>query len=63
MKSWEWFLGSLGGFVIIPYLWFRGKDLEEKTEKAINYAGYIGLAIICLFILAIVLTATKKRRG
>jgi len=60
MKSWEWFLGSLGGFVIIPYLWFKGKSLEEKTEKAINYAGYIGLAIICLFILVVVIALWSK---
>ena len=54
MKSWEWFLGGLGGFVIIPYLWFKGKGLQEKTEQGIKTAGYIGIAIICVFILVVI---------
>ena len=50
MNSWEWFLGGLGGFVIIPYLWFKGKKLEETAEKSIKIAGYIGIIIIILFL-------------
>lgn len=54
MKSWEWLLGGLGGFVIIPYLWFKGKKLEEKTEQGIKLAGYIGIGIICLLVLLLI---------
>ena len=50
MKPWEWFLGGLGGFVIIPYLWFKGKKLEETAEKSIRIAGYIGIVIIIVLL-------------
>lgn len=46
MRWWEYF----GGLFLAPYLWFKGKDLQEKTEKAINIAGYIGVVIIVVLL-------------
>lgn len=46
MRWWEWF----GSLFLAPYLWFKGKDLQEKTEKAINIAGYVGIVIIIILL-------------
>lgn len=49
---WDYF----GSLFLAPYLWFKGKGLQEKTEKAINIAGYIGIGIVCLFVLVLIST-------
>jgi len=46
MRWWEWF----GSLFLGPYLWFKGKEFEEKTERVINIAGYIGIVIIIVFL-------------
>jgi len=42
---------SLGGLFLLPYLWWKGKQLEEETEKVINIAGYIGVFVIVLLVI------------
>jgi len=46
---WDYF----GSLFLAPYLWFKGKELEEKTERAINIAGYIGVFVIVLLLVII----------
>ena len=55
MKWWEYF----GSLFLAPYLWFKGRDLKHKTESAINTAGYIGIAVICVFILVVIAKWSK----
>jgi len=50
---WEGLLAGLGGLVLAPYLWWKGKQIEKDVEKSIKIAGYIGVFVIVLLLVVI----------